>query len=31
MFNFDGVSSYYNKKGEEVVQYDKNGVERIKV
>ena len=27
MFNFDGVSSYYNKKGEEVVQYDKNGVD----
>lgn len=25
-FNFDGVHLYYNKNGESIIQYDKNGV-----
>jgi len=25
-YNFDGVSEYFNKKGEHIVQYDKNGI-----
>jgi hypothetical protein len=25
-FNFDGSGDYYNKKGENIIQYDKNGV-----
>ncbi len=26
-FNFDGVNTYHNKKGENIIQYDKNGVD----
>ena len=26
-FNFDGVSEYYNKKGESIIKYDRNGVD----
>lgn len=26
IFNFDGAEGYYNKKGEQIVQYNKNGV-----
>lgn len=25
-FNFDGSNSYYNKKGENIIQYNRNGV-----
>jgi len=26
-FNFDGSNAYFNKKGEDIIQYDKNGVD----
>ena len=26
-FNFDGSNAYYNKKGESIIQYDKNGID----
>lgn len=26
-FNFDGSNAYFNKKGENIIQYDKNGVD----
>lgn len=26
IFNFDGVDKYFNKKGENIIQYDKNGL-----
>lgn len=26
-FNFDGSNTYFNKKGEDIIQYDKNGVD----
>ena len=29
IFNFDGCNDYYNKKGELIIQYDKNGVDGI--
>ena len=29
MFSFDGVGEYYNKKGENIIIYDKNGVDGI--
>ena len=28
-FNFDGSNEYYNKKGEYIIQYSKNGVDGI--
>lgn len=26
-FNFDGCSNYFNKKGENIIQYDRNGID----
>lgn len=28
-FNFDGALNYYDKKGRDIIQYDKNGVDGI--